>query len=1009
MEHGRVRKTMGSRLCRVLPLFAAIVQFLASPSWGAELAREFLDGLRARGLHDVAIDYIESLRSSSLAPDDLRQSLAYEEGITIADAARSIRDLGKRQSELTKAAEKLIEFSGSSPGHSLQGLALLRLGRIHLILGDGELTLAERESAPKEKNDRLQAAMDWFQKARESFSQAATAAEGQFASLGLEPDETAGRAQIRQAILEAKLMVPRTIQREADAISADNPQRAERLKTAVDGYVKLQDEYGRWAVAQHALVWQGECLLELGEPRKAMACLDRALWQLKDAASADQLTAEATVLFQKAALHPQESKYAEAWEKGQLFLESLSQDAENSAAAAVRYRTAIAASELVNQVPNVRDRRRFKDTAISLARSVSAQRGEYQQAARELLVQLGGQRGEDQAKAPKTFAEAKQKGEVSRKLWLEAVGDLKDAATEDEIAPLKEQRTAERETAIETYRRALQLAEEATPLEEINEVRLYLAYLYWDANRYEEAAILGDFLAAKYPESPYARNAARLALSAYQQLIPQESESGHRSISKRMEELSERMLTAWPDQSEAETAVLVLIDAAAQRGDAETVRSYINRFFTETDDLELLAKAGQLLWNGYLSNRKRPAETQPPTDVLLALRNTAQEILAKVVDEGTGLQQQKSLASAIALAQLYLESAKPEQALDVVEGHLFGLTSSATQLTEDGDNERLAFEACKVALRTYLSIAPPRLDAATEIMQKLDTAAQAGGGTADGIHQLYLGLGLEMIDHIESARQAGDAARASRMAEGVQLLLTRVSDKSDAATLSWVAGTYYQLAAAIANSQGDEISRDASAMFGGAADAYKKLLGSTPAPEGDQALAIRLRMSECLRKSGNYRAAQGEVETVLSSKPALVAAQIEAARVLQAIGATGDMESLRQAASGSGSIWGWGRLGQITARHEELEDSFFESRYELARCRLAMARMDSAAETRQLRLAKSDILLLARTRSELASTPWRQKFDSLYKEIQRELGESASGLSQVFNRQSSANRLLSSQ
>jgi hypothetical protein len=140
---------------------------------------------------------------------------------------------------------------------------------------------------------------------------------------------------------------------------------------------------------------------------------------------------------------------------------------------------------------------------------------------------------------------------------------------------------------------------------------------------------------------------------------------------------------------------------------------------------------------------------------------------------------------------------------------------------------------------------------------------------------------------------------------------------------------------------------------------------------------------------------------VLAAKPALLSAQVEAARALADRGASEDPRFLEEAIAGTQrqgpggpQIWGWGRIGQVSARRTELEDTFFESRYELARIRLALARggRDEAEKSRQLRLAKSDILVMARLRPSLASSPWREKLDQVMKDIQGELGERRTGI-----------------
>jgi hypothetical protein len=100
-------------------------------------------------------------------------------------------------------------------------------------------------------------------------------------------------------------------------------------------------------------------------------------------------------------------------------------------------------------------------------------------------------------------------------------------------------------------------------------------------------------------------------------------------------------------------------------------------------------------------------------------------------------------------------------------------------------------------------------------------------------------------------------------------------------------------------------------------------------------------------------------------------------------------------------IWGWEKISKITAaqmrKSPELRskfgDVFFDSRYNIARCRYKQG-VGSAGETKSQRLtaAKRAISMTANLYPDLGGESWRRKFDKLMKEVQSSLGEEATGL-----------------
>ncbi|MFH1920662.1 MAG: hypothetical protein ABIP48_12335, partial [Planctomycetota bacterium] len=62
-------------------IFCGLVA-VVRPGEAAEEAWRFLEGLRQRGYHDLAVEYLDRMRASPQCPDDLKEQLDYERGTT---------------------------------------------------------------------------------------------------------------------------------------------------------------------------------------------------------------------------------------------------------------------------------------------------------------------------------------------------------------------------------------------------------------------------------------------------------------------------------------------------------------------------------------------------------------------------------------------------------------------------------------------------------------------------------------------------------------------------------------------------------------------------------------------------------------------------------------------------------------------------------------------------------------------------------------------------------------
>ena len=75
---------------------------------------------------------------------------------------------------------------------------------------------------------------------------------------------------------------------------------------------------------------------------------------------------------------------------------------------------------------------------------------------------------------------------------------------------------------------ATTLVDDDTDPKLLNEVRYFLCWLYWESEDYYRAAVLGEFLARRYPDHPAAASAAKISMASFERLYAQvgKAESG---------------------------------------------------------------------------------------------------------------------------------------------------------------------------------------------------------------------------------------------------------------------------------------------------------------------------------------------------------------------------------------------------------------------------------------------------------------------------------------------------
>ena len=87
-------------------------------SLATEPARRFLDALRARGMFDSALMYLDQAETSRLVPDEFKATLPYERGVTLLALAKRTVDpqlRGRRLSEASPMNSTVMGWPATTP------------------------------------------------------------------------------------------------------------------------------------------------------------------------------------------------------------------------------------------------------------------------------------------------------------------------------------------------------------------------------------------------------------------------------------------------------------------------------------------------------------------------------------------------------------------------------------------------------------------------------------------------------------------------------------------------------------------------------------------------------------------------------------------------------------------------------------------------------------------------------------------------------------------------------
>jgi len=1031
---GRKRNGAMKRIVSTVLAFAAILSGVPLAR-GSEPARDFLEGLRERGYHDIALDYLEAMSKSRLAPIELKETILYEKGVALIEASRAQRDQAIREKYLDQAQTLLKQFATQRSDHPKANSARSQLGNLIVERARMKVELAKKGN----KQQLLAEANKLYEEAFQVFVELQEAVKTQLERIPKVLDAKdrqqakmiERRTQLRADYLQTQLLAAAIREEMADTLEPGSAPHKKVLEEAATLYADIYKKYRTRLAGLYARLYQGRANQKLDKLKDALGYYTELLDQPDEPEPFRVLKTKTLRLAMEGWLDPSEKKYVEAIKRASEWLKkSRPTDDRSSDWLSIRLSLAKAYKMQADEADPKKEARTIAQSmkeARRQAQFVAGRTSEFQDEAKQLVADLGGPDRTGDKPEPRNFAEAKKAGkealdsiqtatlvvsQVPKRIAAEKDEKIKEEL-QKQLDEAKNTLATANQDAMDYYNLALKLADDSTTIEDINIVRYFLCYLYYLHKDYFKAALMGDFVARRYPESAGARQCAKIALACYIQIYGMTQGDDKEFETDHIVSVAQYIADKWPDQPEAEEALNTLVPFMINAGELDRAQQFLARIPESSPKRgESELKTGQAMWGHYLRQTaalRKAEEDGNPQGIDLAgerakldtLKTKAVEILAAGYGRlGESPKIDRTTATAmLSLAQAYLETQQTAEGLAVLEQPEFGPLALVNNKDSAVQDPAVIEEVYKTALRGYISSLGGKdsgdvIAKAKDVMDKMKTAI---GGSAEGEKRLvsvYVNLARDLETQLASATP--EAKRS--LSQGFETFLRQLNEgATDLSVLNWVAESFSKLGSSL--DDGKTLNDDAKKYYQASIDAFQNILDKVQL-EDAMKIQVQLRIAGVLAQTRDYEKALGVFEEILKGNQMMLNVQVEAAKTIEAWakqpGQEGKyMDAIRglvKSGQPKPIVWGWGKIAQTTARYPKFRDTFHEARVHLAQCRFNYAQTKNGADKDKLLIAAERDISMTNNLYGLGGDKWTPQYDTLLKQIQTAKGDRPVGV-----------------
>lgn len=969
-----------------------------------EPAEEFLKRLRAAGYYDLADAYLDRLPNMPGVAPSLLSAIPLEKAQTSIDAAVASRSKNQQDQAFEKAETELQAYVDANSSHERASEARSMLGKLQMVRAaqamSGDLDSAKRSQA----REIYAKAAKTFEDIQANLKIKLEAMQGASIDPIKDPEKASLRDQYRFEYLMARQNTGEAQMMGAKTFEDPSKDGKDLLEKALVEMVELSEKYKKFPIGVSAFHKRGDIERLLGRKDKAIESYTRMLEQ-QDVDPLREPKIGATIGLIKIALEEDPPNYNDAIKHGEEFEKTLRPNEKRLLIAQeLRIELAKAFIAKSKDEKDTKPNERIRATSDARQLLLSARKvdGPHTEETKTLLADLGVQSSDETVELPtaddpasfdEAFSSANQLVQTSQLLDEQLQKLQSDNAPADQIKEVEESLVDARQTGVIILRRGLSMIDSESDTMQVNEARKFLTYLLQQESHFRDSFVSGRFLAQNAPGTDAGLVGGVLALGSAQKLITQSGDREAEYWLRELQSVGDYLVRIWPDDPKAAAAQDIMVRLALSNNDFVGSRKLIDEMADGPQKFMLARLLGQSLWNDSirLLTEEKPEESQSQ------MKAAAKELQTGLNGISGGLVSTEAFQAALTLAKIQVRTDAPEKAVETLDHPKYGPITNRSKMDQPSaslisDLYRTELQAVVGLMTTSDKDTDKLLDRAAGAIDELRSNAQG----ADGEKRLVSTF-VSLANDIRQQLDTAPPAKKSKLIDAFQVFLTRIADSTnDKATLQWVGQTLMDLGEASMPAGKTKAEGQSAALLKSAADTFTSL--KDPSEAG---LANRFLLGKTQRLRGEYSSALNELESVLLQKSMMLDAQKEAALTYEQWAGELDPKyagrAYKSALSGGrpgpdkkNTIWGWGRISQLTQRGEQFRDIFFESRYHVALCRYLQGKaMNNNAIIEQ---AIRDITGLVVLYPEMGGAEQKRKFDALLKKIQQAAGQPAVGL-----------------
>jgi hypothetical protein len=1060
-KEGRTTRTYNFAAPSIGKLVFAFVIAFATNAFAQEQATAFLERLYARKYYDVALDYLDEIEKREGTSAELKSEVQLYRARTLQRSIELVTGAA-REKRLEETTEAFVKFITEQPGHPRSHEARVDVARLLRARGQQKIIAAKsveeskRANLQKQANDLIHQSSVQFLALRDDLRRRLEPLEAKSNNndTPLTAEEFETQRNYRNQYVQAWLGYAYTLEDQADAANAGSQESNELLKKALAEFSLLAKKYASDRTeGVDARIHEGICNQKLGDLPAAIKIfvevieLARVSEGISKEPARRLLGLQSLVRAMDCWLDARQKAYPAAISASAPWLSDVQPSEESDPLwVHLKYLTAVAHKKFADEVkakdPKDENAKKAIVEARKLALQVSKVDSVDQAPARKLLAEMGVEVAAVTLSSLgkiKTFEEAREAGREAFNGAVELperVGIIKERLSVEkdpaQIEVLKKElesaqggATQSFQGAIDSYKRALQLALPSTPIEEVNDVRWQLCRCFYQTEQFEEASIVGEFVARRFPTDRQAKICANVALDSAKKLylaVPKDQPRDEETA--RLMSLAELIAKNWPNDDEAAESLKLLIALRMGAKDYEGVIASLAQIPEASHfRAEAEMKAGQAFWAQYVV-RQNELNTKAAPGAPVAADATADQLKSKAVELlrssvkrfQSATPTAASVVAMVTLADVYVKTNNPAGAAALLEDPASGpMVLLEKEETKGLFDAALTEQTCRVALSAQLAILPTAGDPAaaiakaTKAMEKLtETMKSIEGADPQRIVATYYGVARDMKQLLDLTT---DPKVKLNIAGGAEQFLIGVRETSlDPDLLRWVAETFLGFGESFDGAEG-QTPKEAKQFYTQAANGFEAILKL----ESDKKLALEpavkdqvlAKFAASLRKLGQYQAAFDVMLKLLTDpvKRNSVNLQLEAAHILAEWGVTGSEKHFNEAIQGrdpdpakktENIIWGAAKISNLARRDPRFTDAFFDARLIMYQCYLGRAKKSPASKSKtDLTNLQRELTAIYRLYPKLGGPERYAKFDQLMRRAQREMGEAEVGFSKI--------------